>query len=220
MCGRFININKIDRLEKTFYINKSKNINYNISYNISPSQSSIIITNINSFFIESANWGFKFFDKKENVEKNIINSRIESIKNKLIFKESFEKRKCIIPANGYYEWKIVNNIKLPYFIHIDNLECIYFAGIWKYVYINKYKLKVFSIITKITNDDLKNIHNRMPVLLSFDEAIEYLSKDNHDYLDVSFNSIIEDYLTYFEVSQFVNNPRNNSIECIKPINYL
>ena len=218
MCGRFININKIDRLKKTFYINESKNINYNISYNISPSQSSIIITNINSFFIESANWGFKFFDKKENVEKNIINSRLESIKNKLIFKESFEKRKCIIPANGYYEWAIHNNVKIPYFIQIPNLEPIYFAGIWKYVNFKINSFKLFSIITKSSNNSLKEIHKRMPIILSLDEAKYYLEKNNFDYLDQSFHSIIEDYLMFSVVSKFVNNPFNNSEECIKSIN--
>ena len=79
MCGRFINLNKIDKLNKIFEINESKNIENEISYNIAPSQSTIIITNLKFFKIEKANWGIKFFDKRQNQEKSIINSRLETI---------------------------------------------------------------------------------------------------------------------------------------------
>ena len=65
-----------------------------------------------SLKIEKAYWGFSFYDKKNNSNKIIINSRIETIKEKIFFKESFEKRKCIIPASGYYEWGINKNIKI------------------------------------------------------------------------------------------------------------
>ena len=64
---------------------------------------SIIIINSQYFQIEKADWGIKFFDKRQNQEKNIINSRSETIQKKILFKESFEKRRCVIPANGYYE---------------------------------------------------------------------------------------------------------------------
>ena len=61
--------------------------------------------------IEVANWGFSFIDNKTNSKKNIINSRIETIKNKILFKDSFFYRKCLIPLNGYYEWGLKDNIK-------------------------------------------------------------------------------------------------------------
>ena len=96
MCGRFVNLNKIDKLNKIFEINESENVENGISYNIAPSQSTIIITNSKLFKIEKADWGMKFFDKRQNQEKNIINSRLETIQNKILFKESFEKRRCII----------------------------------------------------------------------------------------------------------------------------
>ena len=92
MCGRFINLNRIDKLNKIFGINESKNDESEISYNIAPSQSSIIITNSKFFKIEKAKWGIKFFDKRQNQERSIINSRLETIQKKILFKESFEKR--------------------------------------------------------------------------------------------------------------------------------
>ena len=218
MCGRFVNLNKIDKLNKIFEINESENVENGISYNIAPSQSTIIITNSKFFKIEKADWGMKFFDKRQNQEKNIINSRLETIQNKILFKESFEKRRCVIPANGYYEWSINDNIKIPYFINIPDKETIYFAGIWKYLNFKKSSMKVFSIITKPSNSLLKEIHDRMPVTLSSEESKDYLDHNNSDYLKNNVKSILEEYFEFFKISKFVNNPINNSSECIKPIN--
>ena len=218
MCGRFVNLNKIDKLNKIFEIHESENVENGISYNIAPSQSTIIITNSKFFKIEKADWGMKFFDKRQNQEKNIINSRLETIQNKILFKESFEKRRCVIPANGYYEWSIKNNIKIPYFINIPDKETIYFAGIWKYLNFKKSSMKIFSIITKPSNILLKEIHDRMPVTLSAEESIDYLDHNNSDYLKNNIKSILEEYFDFFKISKFVNNPINNSSECIKPIN--
>ena len=66
MCGRFVNLNKIDKLNKIFEINESENVENRISYNIAPSQSTIIIINSKFFEIENANWGIKFIDKRQN----------------------------------------------------------------------------------------------------------------------------------------------------------
>ena len=218
MCGRFINLNRIDKLNKIFEINESKNIENAISYNIAPSQSSIIIINSKFFKIEKADWGIKFFDKREYQEKNIINSRLETIQKKILFKESFEKRRCVIPANGYYEWSVKDNIKIPYFINIPDKETIYFAGIWKYLNFKKSSMKVFSIITKPSNSLLKEIHDRMPVTLSSEESKGYLDHNNSDYLKNNVKSTLEEYFEFFKISKFVNNPINNSSECFKPIN--
>jgi putative SOS response-associated peptidase YedK len=218
MCGRFINLNRIDKLNKIFEINESKNIENEISYNIAPSQSTIIITNSKFFKIEKANWGIKFFDKRQIQEKSIINSRLETIQKKILFKESFEKRRCVIPANGYYEWSIKDNIKNPYFINIPEKEMIYFAGIWKYFNFKKSSMKLFSIITKPANSLLKEIHDRMPVTLSAEESKDYLDHNNSNYLTNNAQLILEEYFEFFKISKFVNNPINNSSECIKPIN--
>jgi len=217
MCGRFINLNNVDKLNKIFEINKPNNIKYRISYNIAPSQLSLIITNFKLLNIEKAMWGFNFFDKQRNIEKQIINSRLETIKEKMLFKESFEKRKCIIPANGYYEWISENNNKIPYFIHIPDKEPIYFAGIWKYLNIKKNTFKIFSIITKPANSLLREIHHRMPAILSFNESKEFLENNNSNYLS-EIHSSIDEYFEFFKVSKFVNNPINNSQKCINPIN--
>ena len=220
MCGRFVNLNKVDKISKIFEIDKIENFQNILSFNIAPTQSTIIITHTKSLKIEKGHWGFSFYDKKHNLKKNIINSRLETIQEKIIFKESFEKKRCVIPANGYYEWSKKNNIKIPYFINIPYKENIYFAGIWKYLDFKKDTSKVFSIITKPANNLLKEIHHRMPIILSSIESKDYLDHNNYDYFKKNINSNIEEYLEFYEVSKFVNNPSNNSKDCIRPIKYL
>ena len=217
MCGRFINLTKTSSLKKKFDIVNLKTKDL-VSYNISPSQTSIIIFKKNIINIDESKWGYFFFDKKNNQEKNIINSRIETINNKLLFKESYYKRKCIIPLNGYYEWSLIDNNKIPFFIHIPPCEPMYLAGIWKYINFKKDDQKVFTIITKNANENISKIHHRMPALLSVEEGREYLDDDNSFFLNDNFSSSLESELDFYPVSKFVNNPLNNSKECIQPAN--
>ena len=214
MCGRFINLIKTNLIKKKFNINSSIHEDF-VSYNISPSNNSCIIFKNKEIRLDVAKWGYSFTDKKTNQEKNIINSRLETINSKIIFKESYYKRKCIIPLSGYSEWSIINNEKIPFFIHIPPAEPMYVAGIWKYINFKKDEQKVFTIITKNANDHINKIHHRMPILLSIEEAEEYLNDDESLFLHRNFSSTIESELDFYSVSKFVNNPLNDSNECIK-----
>ena len=218
MCGRFINLIKTNTLKKIFNIRSTINSDL-VSYNISPSKNSCIVfkdkdINLN---LDIGKWGYSFIDKNKNQEKNIINSRIETIDNKILFKESYNKRKCIIPSNGYYEWSMMNQQKIPFFIHIPVSEPMFLAGIWKYNDFKKDKNKVFSIITKNSNQNIKKIHHRMPVILSIEEAENFLNSNDSSFLNSNFSSSLESELDFYAVSKFVNYPINNSKECIKPI---
>ena len=102
MCGRFVNLNTVEKLDKIFSISKHDNIKYKISYNISPSQLSLIITNFKFLKIENAKWGFNFFDKQRSIDKQIINSRLETIKEKMIFSLFFFECPNTIPI--FFGW--------------------------------------------------------------------------------------------------------------------
>ena len=212
MCGRFVNLNNIKKLTNIFDIKNNDQFTQNQSYNISPSQFSTIITNNNIFEFDNAYWGFNFFSKNDDTYKTVINSRIETINEKILFKDSYLKRKCIIPTNGYFEWFKINNKSTPFFIHLPYADTIFLAGIWKYSDNNK----IFSIITKPANNELNKIHDRMPILFSQNEANLFLTNTNYQ-ISLNFISEIEDDLDYFEVSSFVNNPKNNSKKCIQSL---
>ena len=217
MCGRFVNTTNINKLKKIFEIKEPLNTKRDIiSYNIAPSQDVNIILSDKHLTIEAINWGIQFIDKRNNQIRTVINSRLETVQEKILFKESFLKRRCLIPANGYYEWQLRNGNKTPYFIQVPTLETIYFAGLWKYSDVTKSVKKTFSILTKKANDLINDIHQRMPVVLNTNEAVDYIDQ-TQNFLQTNFISQIEEDLDFFSVSKIVNSPRNNSIECIQPI---
>ena len=171
MCGRFVSLNKKKIIEKSFNISKSKNF-LDKSYNVSPGQKiNVILNNNKELILDSLNWGYSFYNKNNNKDQTVINSRIETINSKFLFKDSFLKRKCIILANGYYEWQKSNNKKIPYFINIPELENIFLAGIWRIEDRNEIKTPVCCIITKEANNKITFIHNRMPIIFSLNEKI-------------------------------------------------
>ena len=215
MCGRFVNLTKINSIKKKFDIENSLSENL-ISYNIAPSNYSYIVFKNKEINLDIAKWGYSFVDKKDNQEKNVINSRLETINNQILFKESYFKRKCIIPLNGYYEWSLLDNKKIPFFIHLPPSEPMYLAGIWKYIDFKKDEKKAFTIITKNANSSISEIHHRMPVVLSLEEGENYIEDDKSLFLNSAFSSQIEPELDFYPVSNFVNNPLNNSKECLKP----
>ena len=217
MCGRFVNIEKKEKIEKLFP--SSKVLNYsNKSYNISPSNLiNVIYKNNNSIYIDNLFWSFSYFNKLNNITQFVINARIETIVSKYLFKESFIKRKCLIISNGYFEWKKIDNTKQPYFISIPKNELMFFGGIWRQEIKNNVKTNVVCIITKDANEDLSKIHSRMPLIMSHNEGLEFLNDNDNKFLENN-KSVIEDDIDYFPVSKNVNNPKNNDENCIKEIN--
>ena len=217
MCGRFVNIEKKEKIVKLFP--SSKVLNYsNKSYNISPSNLiNVIYKNNNNIYIDNLFWSFSFFNKQNNITQFVINARIETIVSKYLFKESFIKRKCLIISNGYFEWKKIDNTKQPYFISIPKNELMFFGGIWRQEIKNNVKTNVVCIITKDANKDLSKIHSRMPLIMSHNEGLEFLNDNDNKFLENN-KSVVEDDIDYFPVSKNVNNPNNNDENCIKEIN--
>ena len=215
MCGRFASYKNLNKLKNIFNITNS-DFNITQSYNISPGQNVNIILSykLENYLLES-NWGYNFINSKTQSNQIVINSRIETINSKLLFKDSFLKRKCIIPANGYYEWSQKDGEKKPYLIQLGDGELIYFAGVWRKEKYNDDKRRVFSIITKAANKKINEIHHRMPVVLNANNAQDYLETKNNNLIFDNFEDVD---LNFSEVSKYVNNPKNNDEKCITAIN--
>ena len=215
MCGRFASYKNLNKLKNIFDVINS-DFNITQSYNISPGQDvNIILSYKFENYLLSSNWGYNFINTKTQNNQTVINSRIETINSKLLFKDSFLKRKCIIPVNGYFEWSKQEGEKKPYFIQLGAGELIYLAGVWRKEKYNDDKRRVFSIITKAANSKINKIHHRMPVVLNTNNAQDYLeTKDN----DLIFNNYEDVDLNITEVSKHVNNPKNNDEKCIATIN--
>ena len=215
MCGRFASYKNLNKLKNIFNISNS-NFNTTLSYNIAPGEDvNIILSYKYQNYLFASNWGYNFINSKTQNKQIVINSRIETINTKLLFRDSFLKRKCIIPANGYFEWSEKEGVKKPYFIQLGDGELIYFAGVWRKENYHDDKRRVFSIITQSANKKISEIHHRMPLVLNANNAQEYLDDINNNLILEKFNN---NDLSFTEVSKYVNNPKNNDKKCIKAIN--
>jgi putative SOS response-associated peptidase YedK len=210
MCGRYVNTKKIDDIKKRFNIDRQENNELSISpsYNISPTQySPVIVQDSTKRIIKNMHWGLiPAWSKDKKFSSNLINARLETIKEKPSFKNLVDTNRCIVVANGYYEWTQTDNGKQPFFIHNNN-NFLPMAALWT----QWQDITSFTIITKSSDSSIKTIHHRMPLILD-DNCIE-LYLDHNISFDQSYK-ISESLLKYHKVASIVNSPANNDASCI------
>jgi len=222
MCGRkTLTKSKKSIIEELKISEWDKTINYIPSFNIAPTQKSLVIVGKNNKRqIKSMKWGLiPSWSKNKNIGSKLINARSETLNEKSSFKHLVRSNRCIVLSDGYYEWKNNGNQKIPYFIQLGDGELIYLAGIWRKELKDDKKVRVFSIITRHADSKIKHIHNRMPIILNSNEASEYMDKERSDQIiNDKITSDRDIHLKFYEVSKYVNNPQNNDFKCIEPIN--
>lgn len=215
MCGRFSQISNIDVLREKLGLKDTKLL-FEPNYNIGPGQSAYGFDK--NKVIEQFQWGFSLWSDKNNKIKP-INSKIESIHEKNMFKDAYQHNRCIIYADHYYEWVLEVNEKQPYCIHLPQNSPMYFAGIFQPIEVNGEITKTFSILTQNASKFLKNIHHRMPVILNETQLFSYLNKDIKDStFTLNSQKYCED-LTFnaYPVSKKMSSIKFNSHECIQKI---
>ncbi|MCB0662359.1 MAG: SOS response-associated peptidase [Saprospiraceae bacterium] len=211
MCGRYSFVVSIEKIKQEFPdLEAIENIR--VSYNIAPTQHSYVITNDKPDKLQYLIWGL--IPHWSNDGKNsgkLINARKESIEVKPSFRLPIRKRRCLVLADSFYEWKTVAGEKVPYRIFLKNNKIMAFAGLWDVWYDGNYAVKSFSIITTPANHDVDRIHDRMPVILPTKKAQKDWLKEQplEDVLDI-LETPPEGILKMYRVSQKVNSPKNNS----------
>ena len=190
MCGRYT-------LRNSKAVKEKHLLNIDVSYNIAPSQQILTQTSSPTFM----NWSYNPTWAK--TPMNLINARSETLNIKPSFKMA---KRCLIIADGWFEWLRTNNYKQPYFFHMSDF-LFSFAGI----YTEYNGEKGCAIITKESTKQLSEVHHRMPVIIADDDADSWLLGE-----DV-FDSKLSENIHYYPVSTIVNSPRNNNIDCIKQI---
>ncbi|NQV18288.1 MAG: SOS response-associated peptidase [Armatimonadetes bacterium] len=217
MCGRFALFSSVQAIKKYYnYLNEVQD--WKANYNIAPSQKIPVIINKNGEKnLEFFQWGLiPFWAKDKKNGFKMINTRAETITEKPSFKYAFQKRRCLIPANGFYEWR--KKDKQPFFIQMKDSEIFSFAGIWE-----NWKspqgdfIQSCSIITTSANDFMKEIHHRMPAILPKDKEITWLSNQSQDKLLSLLRPFHSDGMTAHKVSKEVNSVKNNYKEFIEII---
>ena len=216
MCGRFQLSVKGKQISERFNVEVFNEL-YTPNYNCAPSQKLPIITNEHPKNLSYFQWGLiPFWAKDPKVGFRNINTRSETISEKPSFRDAFRKRRCLIPANGFYEWKKDSN-KTPFRIFVKEDKLFAIAGIWEtWKDAESRIINSFSIITTEANSLVADIHNRMPVILKTEDEKNWLNENDEVILNkllVPFNS---NKMEAYPISKKINSPKNNDMEIIIP----
>jgi putative SOS response-associated peptidase YedK len=220
MCGRFSLLAHQEMLRERFNITEFE-FDVTPHYNIAPAQKIATVIKADLLKLVGMRWGFiPFWAKDMKIGNKMINARAETVAENRVFKHSFLKKRCLIPATGFYEWKKSNDRKTPMHIRMDTSQVFAFAGIysqWKSP--SDSIILSCSIITTTPNHLMKPIHNRMPVILKPEDESIWLDPELDD--TRTLQELLKPYtdksLEAFEVSTYVNNPRNDGPMCVKPL---
>lgn len=217
MCGRFALFATENEIVSHFGLRHG--FMMRPKYNISPGQTIPTIFALGAQ-IEFCHWTFippwaKSEDEK--FPKGYFNARIETISEKRTFKDAFLKRRCLIPASGYYEWAMLKNKKQPYFFKPEQDPIMAFAGIWSKWASPKGEVLSCAILTQPAYGNRQKIHERMPVIISPKDYCAYLNLKTDPLSIFEFVQNNPAQLDFYPVSSVVNNARFEGAECINRI---
>lgn len=218
MCGRFTVAMDVEELQEAF-----PGVDFGLylkpNYNVAPSQQVLVIPNFNPTKALPFHWGLiPSWSKDKKIGYKMINARAETLHEKPSLKKPYRSQRCLVPANGFFEWKKQGNQKTPIYIQLASKKPFAFAGLWeKWEPHDQEPIQSFTIITTEANDALKSVHQRTPVILKPKDYSLWLNPEikEFDQLSDLLVPYATDNMIYHPVSTLVNSPKNNDPECIK-----
>ncbi|MEN8108312.1 MAG: SOS response-associated peptidase [Pseudomonadota bacterium] len=222
MCGRFSLHTPESQIGAAFNLEHTEPLGLKPRYNIAPSQQIPIIRDIEtSRELVMARWGLIPSWSKESKSKySTINARIESVAEKPTYRTPFKHQRCLIPADGFYEWKQVNGNKVPHHIRMKDGKVFAFAGLWDHWQGEDDSIESCTIIVMPSNEIMKPIHERMPAIIApaqYDWWLDSRITDKQEIMQY-LTSAPSSQLTACPVSTWVNSPKNDDERCIQPAN--
>ena len=216
MCGRKTLSKDIASIIKEMDIEEWEAHNYKPNYNIAPTDFSPVIIKDGKKKAKMMRWGLiPAWSKNEQIGSKMINARLETVLEKPSFSSLVNNKRCIVIADGYYEWAKPNN--QPYYISDKKNKILPLAGLWtSWKYSNSTTLFTYTLITTTPANNIKNIHNRMPLVLNPRVMEKWL-----DYNKFTISECLSDiqneklHLKFYPVSKIVNSTKNNSIQNIR-----
>jgi putative SOS response-associated peptidase YedK len=213
MCGRF-SLTQLENLAALFRLTYMA-CELTQRYNIAPSQSSPVILNDQPDTLQGVQWGLiPSWAKESKIGYSMINARAETVDQKPSFRGPFKRQRCLVLADGFYEWQKTTLGKQPFRITLKDETPFAFAGIWDSWDDPKRKktLKTFSIITTSANELMESIHERMPVILP--------KKDEAAWLDskLPLKPYAPRSMNAYPISKLVNSPANDVPAVLEPLN--
>jgi putative SOS response-associated peptidase YedK len=221
MCGRYTLIRLADFLEAFPWIRLPGTVPP-ARYNIAPSQPIAAVSNEGCNEVQFMRWGLiPFWAKDPSIGNRMINARVESLAHKPVFRGPLERRRCVIPASGFYEWrKNLDRTKTPMYIRRRDGKSMVFAGLWeRWNAPDGSEVPTCTIITGRPNSLVATIHDRMPMILRDDAVKRWIEPG--EMLPQQLLHLLEPYpddaLEAHPVSMRVNRPTEDSPLCIESI---
>jgi putative SOS response-associated peptidase YedK len=220
MCGRYVLAIDPQLVQQEF--NLSEVPQFLPRFNVAPTQTMPVITNERPDRVSMFRWGLiPSWSKDISVGSRMINARADSVDVKPSFRTALKKRRCIVPATGFYEWRIEadGKGKQPLYIHLADQPLFGLAGLWEFWKSPEGEMiHTYTIITTDANDFMEQFHNRMPVILPRDAYSTWLTPDEMP--GSAARELLVPYtgaMTAYEVSKMVNKPAVDAPECIAPL---
>lgn len=219
MCGRFTTTVDLEEIKRYFKIGTVEG-EYNLLYNAAPGQDIPVVlgpARTLAFF----RWGLiPFWAQDKSIGNKLINARSETLAEKPSFRQAFLKRRCFIPADGFYEWKKEGKNKTPYRVIMADKSPFAMAGLWETWFPEPERaIHSCTIITLHANSLLSPLHDRMPAILEPGEISLWMDPDLTDpkILKGLLKPFPSQHMTLYPVSSLVNSPSNNSPQVIEPL---
>ena len=193
MCGRFVLVTDLTKIVEEFAIGKMAS-DFRPDWNISPGQYvTAVVQRDGQNILESFFWGFiPSWAKDASIGNKMFNARSETIAQKPSFKNAFQKRRCLIPADGFYEWQKLEKIKKPFRFSLKSEKPFGLAGLYEtWISPEKKQINSCTIITTDSNELIQPIHNRMPVIVRKDLESFWIDPGNDNKEDLL--AILEPY---------------------------
>ena len=204
MCGRYVVTKPVTKTKDL--VKKNIKVEDKDNYNAHPTQSLPIIKSYtNGRALENCEWGLiPSWAKDKKDFRPLINARLETLMEKVSFKKLIQTSRCLVVADGYYEWKRENKEKTPYYFTKTDSSLMFFAGI--------HQNNQFCIITKEATNTAKEVHHREPLIIDEEQILNYLNikKEGMDIL----RNIKPPELKFHEITKDVNKPINNNSSLI------
>lgn len=219
MCGRFALATDIKILAMLYDLDLRPDFEFHPRYNIAPTQQVLTLRlspEDMQLELVRLKWGLvPFWSEDPAIGSRMINARAETVAEKPSFRNAFKKRRLLIPASGFYEWKKEDGKKQPYYIYRRDEKPFSFAGLWEKWDKGPNPIESFTILTTEPNSLLSDLHNRMPVIVHPGDYKAWLDPKTEP---GSLQKILAPYpaeeLAYHPVSQMVNKPANDHPQLI------
>ena len=231
MCGRYSLTSPLDDLVEVFEVSEVALEEHRPRYNIAPTQQApVLVLGSSGLRLGSLRWGLvPFWAEDPRIGNRMINARSESVATMPAFRESFRSRRCLVPADGFYEWMANAEAeaparkgkapKDPFWIHRPDQKPFTFAGLWaRWRSPEGERLQTFTILTTRVNDRLRSLHDRMPVVIGPEDRSAWLAPDT---VPATLQALLvpasDSFFEAWPVSRAVNSPNVDEPICVLPL---